>query len=159
VKIGKNAVKTKNIANKAVKTKKLAGKAVTEAKLAAAAVTAGKLADGAVTEAKVAPLEFTDASGFTNGWSASNALAPPQFAKDVQGIVHLRGNIAGGTNNTSAFTLPSGFRPNAIRGYAVTSGFATECTLSVAATGTVTPTGCNNLFVTLDPVTFVADGS
>ncbi|MBM3666164.1 MAG: hypothetical protein FJW90_01550 [Actinobacteria bacterium] len=51
-KLGKDAVKTRNIANSAVKASKLASNAVTEAKIAGAAVTSGKIADGAVTGAK-----------------------------------------------------------------------------------------------------------
>ena len=54
VKLGKNAVKTKNIKNGAVKESKLAGNAVTESKIASGAVTEGKIASGAVTEGKIA---------------------------------------------------------------------------------------------------------
>lgn len=54
VKLGKNAVKTKNIKNGAVKESKLAANAVTESKIAGNAVTESKIAGGAVTEGKIA---------------------------------------------------------------------------------------------------------
>jgi hypothetical protein len=54
VKLGKNAVKTKNIKNGAVTESKIAGNAVTESKIAANAVTEGKIASGAVSAGKLA---------------------------------------------------------------------------------------------------------
>jgi hypothetical protein len=54
VKLGKNAVKTKNIKNNAVTSGKIANGAVTEGKIAANAVTEGKIANGAVTGGKIA---------------------------------------------------------------------------------------------------------
>jgi hypothetical protein len=48
VKLGKNAVKTKNIKNNAVTESKIAGGAVTESKIAGGAVTGSKIANGAV---------------------------------------------------------------------------------------------------------------
>jgi hypothetical protein len=53
VKLGKNAVKTKNIKNNAVTSGKIANGAVTEGKIAANAVTEGKIANGAVTASKI----------------------------------------------------------------------------------------------------------
>lgn len=138
VKLGKNSVKTKSIKN--------------------GAVTENKLAANAVTAAKVKKLTYTDASGFTNGWTSASAVPKAQFGNDVLGIVHLRGNIQGGTDNQAAFTLPSGSRPAVNMSTATTSGFSTECTISVETNGKVTSTGCNNLFVSLDNITFSAGG-
>lgn len=53
VKLGKNAVKTKNIKNGAVTESKIAGNAVTESKIAGSAVTEGKIASGAVSAGKL----------------------------------------------------------------------------------------------------------
>jgi hypothetical protein len=53
VKLGKNAVKTKNIKNGAVTESKLGTGAVTEGKLGAGAVTEGKIANGAVSAGKL----------------------------------------------------------------------------------------------------------
>jgi hypothetical protein len=145
-KLGKNAVKTKNIAAGAVKTNKLGNNAVTTA----------KLANGAVTQAKVKPIAFTTVTAFTNSWTAAGGNPAPQFGKDALGIVHLQGQMADGNDNQPAFTLPAGFRPPGNRSWATTSGFATECTIGVEANGEVTSTGCNNLVVSLDPISFVA---
>jgi uncharacterized membrane protein len=155
-KLGKNVIKSKNIAPKAVKTSDLHNGAVKTAKLATNAVDTSKIANSAVTGSKIAATKFSAVSGFTNGWGSG--LTAPQFGTDPLGFVHLRGTIAGGTDNTAGFTLPAGFRPSAIRDFATTSGFATECTIEVNTGGAVTPTGCNNLFVSLDPITFQAEG-
>jgi hypothetical protein len=53
VKLGKNAVKTKNIKNGAVTESKIGGNAVTGSKIADNAVTEGKIASGAVSEGKL----------------------------------------------------------------------------------------------------------
>jgi len=54
VKLGKNAVKTKNIKNSAVTESKIAGNAVTGSKIADSAVTESKIASGAVSAGKLA---------------------------------------------------------------------------------------------------------
>ena len=64
--IGKNDVKSKNIAPKAVKTSDLATGAVTGEKLAANAVTTGKVTDGNLLAADLAPGEIS-AAGFSGG--------------------------------------------------------------------------------------------
>jgi hypothetical protein len=64
--IGKNDVKSKNIAPKAVKASDLATGAVTGDKLAANAVTTGKVADGNLLAADLAPGEIS-AAGFSGG--------------------------------------------------------------------------------------------
>jgi hypothetical protein len=155
-KFGKNVIKARNIAPNAVKASELAKNSVKTPKITNGAVTAAKLASGAVTAAKIPSTSFQGVSGFTNGWSSGSSA--PQYAKDPLGFVHLRGMTAGGTDNTSMFQLPAGFRPAGIRGFATSSGFAVECTIQVDPAGNVTPTGCNNLFVFLDPIQFQAEG-
>jgi hypothetical protein len=125
-KIGKNAVKTKNIAN------------------------------GAVTQQKIkAPVKYSNVTGFTNGWASGSVTGTAQFGKDALGIVHLRGTILNGTDNSPAFTLPSGFRPpGAGVTFATISGFSVKCEVGVEPNGEVTSTGCNNLFVALSAVSF-----
>jgi hypothetical protein len=54
IKLGKNAVKTKNIRDAAVTNSKLADGAVSESKIANGAVSEGKIADGAVSAGKLA---------------------------------------------------------------------------------------------------------
>lgn len=56
------------------------------------------------------------APAFTNSWT--NKGAPYEvaaFKKSLDGMVHIRGTITGGTVNQSAFTLPSGYRPGGQR--------------------------------------------
>jgi hypothetical protein len=127
----KNSVVTKSIVNKAIKTK--------------------KLANGAVTEPKVTKFKTTDVTAFTNGWSSLTAATVPNYGKDVDGFVHLDGVIKGTTLHTSAFTLPTGFRPvrNTQFGSGnIGGGNSLACVVSIGADGTVTPgvlpadTGC-----------------
>lgn len=156
-KFGKNVIKSRNIAPKAIKTSDLHNGAVSSAKLGSNAVDTAKIASSAVTGSKIAATKFAAVSGFSNGWGNS-VLATPQFGTDPLGFVHLRGDTAGGTDNVSMFTLPAGSRPSGPRSFAVTSGFAIECSITVDPSGTVTPTGCNNLYVALDPISFQAEG-
>jgi hypothetical protein len=55
LKLGKNAVKTKNIKNRAVTNAKIADGAITSGKLAPGAVTTGNIAPGAITTGNIAP--------------------------------------------------------------------------------------------------------
>lgn len=50
---------------------------------------------------------------YVNSWVASTITGESnaQYYKDSSGIVHLRGSAANGTSGTTAFTLPSGYRP------------------------------------------------
>jgi hypothetical protein len=50
---------------------------------------------------------------FQNGWhNFGGGFSTGGFFKDALGIVHLKGNLTGGTGNGStAFTLPEGYRP------------------------------------------------
>lgn len=54
-----------------------------------------------------------------NSWA--NAGGSDQVAgyyKDIMGVIYLRGIIMSGASNSIAFTLPSGYRPTALEGYA-----------------------------------------
>jgi hypothetical protein len=48
-----------------------------------------------------------------NGWANLGvpAVRPAAYAVDAQGVVHLRGEIAGGTSGGFAFTVPASIRP------------------------------------------------
>jgi hypothetical protein len=49
---------------------------------------------------------------FQNGWqNFGSGYSEAGFFKDALGVVHLKGTIYGGTNGTTAFTLPEGYRP------------------------------------------------
>jgi len=55
----------------------------------------------------------TDQPAFLNSWAnvGTAGLPPAGFYKDPFGRVHLRGNIDTGLTGTTAFTLPTGYRP------------------------------------------------
>ena len=55
----------------------------------------------------------TNEPAFENSWAnAGGAYEPAAFYKDPFGRVHLKGRIGTGTAATTAFTLPTGYRPN-----------------------------------------------
>src|SRR5882757_6791340 len=98
VKLGKNAVKTKNIKNGAVTESKIGGNAVTGGKIADSAVTESKIASGAVSAGKLAGsakstwLE-TQFGGFTIARQSGGVTVTPDgtgkaavnFGTDVSG--------------------------------------------------------------------------
>lgn len=122
--IKKNAVKTKALKNGAVKksklgngsvtTAKLADGAVTTPKIAANAVDSGRIADNAVTSAKVANAT-PQALELRNSFAAApSPFAPPTYAVDGEGIVHLRGHATKANSTAGAMArLPEGARPAA----------------------------------------------
>ena len=144
----KNSVVSKSIQNGAVKTK--------------------KLADGAVTEGKTQKFSFQQVS-LTNGWTTVGTSPVPSFGKDTNGFVHLRGRIRAGTLGSSAFNLPSGFRPAETESFGtgtIFGGNSTPCIVTVGTDGNVqigvTPadTGCQPAGSTLlYGLIFRADGS
>ena len=71
---------------------------------------------------------------FQNSWSASTTV----YYRKLNGVVYLRGIIAGGSTGT-AFILPSGFRPITNSAFSVVSG-ATQTTVTVSAAGLVAAT-------------------
>lgn len=95
-----------------------------------------------------------DAPPFQNSWVAWGAgEAVPGYWKDPFGFVHLKGVIKSGTINTTAFTLPPGFRPAEKQTIAVISNGAIG-RLDVATDGQVTPVSGSNVYVSLNNVRF-----
>jgi hypothetical protein len=63
--------------------------------------------------ASAVPIDTVTAPSLVNDWTdtgGGNAVAG--YWKDALGIVHIQGMITGGSTST-AFTLPSGYRPPA----------------------------------------------
>lgn len=80
---------------------------------------------------------------FENSWANVGAGSPTAaFYKDPFDIVRVRGAINSGTTNTTAFTLPTEYRP-AVQLYfpIVASAGATPAYVRIDTTGTVTPVG------------------
>jgi hypothetical protein len=58
--------------------------------------------------ASVPPLKWHNITTLRNGWVPETGVTPlPGYAIDIQGIVHLRGYIQGGSVVATAFTLPA----------------------------------------------------
>jgi hypothetical protein len=102
--------------------------------------------------------------GFAHSWvNAGLGGAPTDaaFMKDNSGLVHLRGQIKGGTVTPdpilgSAFTLPAGYRPASDRYWSVLttngSNVITPGWLNVDSSGRVLVGVGNNAFVSIDVV-------
>ncbi len=65
------------------------------------------------SSSRISSVHFTSAT-LKNGWQSghkTNPLdAPPGYAKDSVGVVHLRGDLFGGSNDSVAFVLPKRLR-------------------------------------------------
>lgn len=73
---------------------------------------------------------------FSNSWANTGSpYYDAGYYKDSYGIVRLRGRIETGTSGMVAFTLPSGYRPNATMEFEVSGG-----TVQIQADGDVIPT-------------------
>jgi hypothetical protein len=150
---GAYAAKVKLKAN-SVKTKTIKNGAVTTSKLADGAVSGAKIADGAVGPAKIAaPISYQALGGFANGWSPGTRA---EIGIDAFGVVHLRGDIGGGTFGMTAFVIPPQFRPATPLSFAAVSGGATVSVnrISIPADGLVFLTGTMNAQVSLDGITY-----
>ncbi|EJW16536.1 hypothetical protein M5X00_20415 [Paenibacillus alvei] len=101
-----------------------------------------------------------------NGWVKwDDRWAPPQYYKDDNGIVHLRGLIKGGVidGNTAIFILPQGYRPSHSSCHATYSqgsggvdGVLARIDIS-GATGSVYPTRGSSELLSLEGISFRAE--
>jgi hypothetical protein len=90
------------------------------------------------------------------GSKTNHQDAPPGYAKDSLGVVHLRGDIFG-SNDTTAFVLPKGARPSHLVYAPITTQSAAAGAVLIQPDGKVIPYGGNvNAFGSLDGVSFVA---
>lgn len=82
--------------------------------------------------------------GFTNSWVNYDATndVKAAFRRNLDGDVELQGIIKSGTISTTAFTLPTGFRPAKTKRFACPSNSAFGY-VDVNADGTVVPHGSN----------------
>ena len=132
--LGKNAVKTKNIANGAVTTAKLRNGGVTTAKLRNGGVTTAKLRNGAVNGAKVAPGSI-GSSQLANGSVRSGQLGGGVVTEAKIKNLAVGGNkLAEGS--VSSTKLATSFLAQLVRNVtyvSLSSGENTEQTKSVTA--------------------------
>lgn len=95
----------------------------------------------------------TGAAAFTNAWvTGTSGDSAPAYWKDPLGFVHMRGSVKLGTVNTSAFTLPPGYRPPARAQFPSVQNGAFGI-ISVGSDGTVTPV-TSNVLASLDGITY-----
>lgn len=96
-----------------------------------------------------------------NGWVRySTGFNPPQYFKDSQGIVHLRGLIKNGTDVIIS-TLPTGYRSSfrvllvGTTNVNVSSTIFVSCRIDITNTGVITLYGhYDEVWVSLDGITF-----
>ena len=101
---------------------------------------------------------------FLNSWvNYENTYNPAGYFKDSLGIVHLRGLVKNGTNNTTIFTLPVGYRPSnrellTVQTYTTAAGTGNNTTgrVDILTDGTVQVIFGNNGWLSLDGLTFRA---
>lgn len=92
-----------------------------------------------------------------NGWQDAGApYAPAAFWKR-QGVVRLAGAVQGGALDTTALTLPTGFRPAAAARFAVDAEGA-HGAVEVTADGRLTPVAGAGARLSLEGITFRAGG-
>jgi hypothetical protein len=151
----------------------LATGSVGSAQIASGAVGSSQIANGAVGSAQLASAEpwhtvgQAGQPGFQNGWTNAGLGVSPTsagFMIDRDGVVHLRGQVAGGTVSPSpamstVFTLPVGYRPTGGQRYffALTtdgSNVITPGWVAVNPSGQVFVGVGNNHFVALDNISF-----
>jgi hypothetical protein len=76
---------------------------------------------------------------FQNGWNnVGGSYSTAAYFKDLEGIVHLRGSVTAGISPTM-FTLPGGYRPSGIEGFAILAngGSPNVGSIAVLPDGTV----------------------
>ena len=96
---------------------------------------------------------------FMNSWTNyDTTYNPAGYFKDSLGIVHLRGLVKNGTNNTTIFTLPVGYRPSNRELQAVQTNLNIIGRVDILADGQVTVVSGSNGWVSLDGITFRAGG-
>lgn len=80
------------------------------------------------------------AADLVNFWADTGGTnTVSMYRKDSNGFVYLRGTIEGGTSNSVAFTLPSGYRPSTQIRYAAVGENITPAQIRILANGDVMP--------------------
>lgn len=113
------------------------------------------MATQAELDAAVAIESVTPVSTFTNSWVNFDTDRPAGFYKD-RGRTYLTGLLKSGTVGSSAFTLPSGYRPASVNGliFAVDSNGAFGV-IVILSTGTVIPSSGSNVYFSLEGISFL----
>lgn len=100
------------------------------------ASSGGLTVGGTITSSNIADSGWITVSSFSNNFTATNTVA----YRKLNGVVYLRGSVNSGTANTTAFTLPTGYRPAAGGTYATQNyGTSNMTYITVNTDGTVVP--------------------
>lgn len=97
---------------------------------------------------------------FQNGWSNNSpGDTPTSFAKDILGMVHLRGVVSGGTigASTPVFVFPAGARPIGTLNFGTTGNGAGATQVRILSTGECSVTFGPAQWVSLAGVSFYAE--
>jgi hypothetical protein len=105
-------------------------------------------------------IHFTNVK-LEHGWidasKTNHVYASPGYAKDSLGVVHLRGGLSSGPNDTVAFVLPKAARPSHTIDIPVFTASSAMGTISIDSKGRALLFGGNaTAFTVLDGVSFVA---
>ena len=114
----------------------------------------------AATSSGTSGIHFTNAT-LQNSWQSGHKMnpidAPPGYVKDSVGVVHLRGDIFGGSNDTTAFVLPKGLRPSHVVYTPIYTASGALGYVLIQPNGKVIPFDGNvGAFASLDGVSFAA---
>lgn len=101
-------------------------------------------------------LDFWRTPTLQNGWTSYSASYPIRYIKN-DGIVHIQGLAKPGTDATTVFTLPLGYRPGTGQKHFVGLANGTMCEIRVHPTGEVN-IQASNIWNSLDGVSFLAEG-
>jgi hypothetical protein len=127
--------------------------------LKAADINGNFMALGTQIAAVTAPLAWTNLTLMNSFAVYGSGYAPPSYAKDAMGVVHLRGLVMGSTAaQVTVAILPPGFRPKYHIEETVACGGTDPCTMVVKTTGEmlfelITP---QSAWLSLDGLTFDA---
>ena len=91
-----------------------------------------------------------------NGWVEADASEAPRYMKDTLGFVHLKGRVKSGSNSSTIFTLPSGYRLDRYGAFPVDAD-GTFGKISLSPTGDITYLSGSNAGVSLENITFKVD--
>jgi hypothetical protein len=129
--ISGSTIKVHSIAGNRLKNNTVTGKQIKESTLGTVR---------RATEATKLPALVWHQVTLTNSWAATNSVyGLPEWAKDAQGIVHLRGFVSGGTGGVSAFALPVAERPAHYADVPILTNNSQLSYLGIFSDGTVNP--------------------
>jgi hypothetical protein len=98
-------------------------------------------------------------TAFSNSWeNFGGTYLNAAYCKDGNGFVHIRGVIKSGTNETTAFTLPAGYRPTSDTIFAVNETGPSHARVIVYSDGKVEPKSAagTSVSISLDGINFYA---